>query len=338
LKTIARFILSAVCSLFCLSAANAQESNYTISNDLPGITGVTVYTGAPPSFDPTAASDVDLQTYGYPRRPDAADKKAFALWRRAIATTRVTPELVPNPERFHRPNQQLAATSSTVRNTTKTSSGNWSGYSLVGGSPTFDEVVGLWIVPNIGTQSESFTGYSSMWVGIDGNCTCNDLIQDGTEQDWVKGKAKYDAWIEFIPEPEVLVKNFPIQPGDVISAYSEVGTKNGVVTGFYFIANFSTNQSVSASLAMPAGDTFSGKSAEWIFERTEVNGSFQNPLPYYAYAYMDNAWAYRSGSTKSIDYLKEANQNITMEDTNGTSLSQAYEQDTDSMWFQWLAY
>jgi hypothetical protein len=27
-----------------------------------------------------------------------------------------------------------------------------------------------------------------------------------------------------------------------------------------------------------------------------------------------------------------------MEDTSGTSLSQAYEQDTDSMWFQWLAY
>ena len=337
MKTITLFILPIAYALFCLGTASAQDSSYAISKDIPGISGVTVYTGGPRGFDPMTAPAEDLQAYGYPRRPDSSDKKAYAMWRRAVATERVPAELVPNPGRFHRPNQQVAA-SPAIKNTSKIESGNWSGYSLVGGSPVFDEVVGLWIVPNIGTQSESFTGYSSMWVGIDGNCNCDDLIQDGTEQDWIGGKAKYDAWIEFIPEPEMIVKNFPIQPGDVISAYSEVGTKNGVITGFYFIADFSTNKSVSASLAMPNGDTFSGKSAEWIFERTEVNGTFENPLPYYADAYMDDAFAYRSGSSKSIGYLSEANQNITMVDPNGKKLSEAVEQDTDSLWFEWLAY
>jgi hypothetical protein len=336
-KTTVLFIVPAVYALFWLGTASAQDSSYAISNNLPGIGVATLYTGAPSGFDPTKASDADLQTYGYPRRPDPSDKKAYAVWRRAVSATRVTPELVPNPGRFHRPGQQVT-TGSTVKNTTNVSFLNWSGYALIGGSPVFDEVVGVWIVPNINTQFESFTGYSSMWIGIDGDCTCDDLVQDGTEADWVGGKATYDAWIESIPNPEIVIKNFPIQPGDVISAYSLVGTKSGVVTGSYYIANFNTNKAVSASLPIPTGATFSGKSAEWIFERTEVNGSFENPLPFYAYAYMDNAYAYRTGSSKSIGYLSEANQDITMVDPAGKKLSKAYEQDSDSLWFEWLAY
>jgi hypothetical protein len=226
-----------------------------------------------------------------------------------------------------------------VKNTTNLLSGNWSGYALVGGSPTFDEVYGDWIVPNVNSQSNtSITGYSSMWVGIDGDCNCNDLVQDGTAQDFAKGKTSYYAWIEFIPEPEVEISNFTVQPGDFIEAYSTVATKSGVVYGEYYIANLNTKKSFSASLKIPANTKFSGLSAEWIVERTEVNGSFQNPMPNYAYAYMDDAWAYRKGSSSKVTYLSEANQNITMVDSNNTKLSKAYEQDSDSMWFEWLAY
>jgi len=347
MKRIGQFVLlTSSALLLSVGSASAQkhpdlqsvgpDANYAISNHLPGMSAVTVYPGAPAGFDPTTASDEELQAYGYPRRPDPNDKKAYGMWRRAVGSTRIAAELVPNPGRFHRANQQLA-TVSTVKNTTKVLSSNWSGYSLVGGSPVFDEVVGIWVVPNIGSQFESFTGYSSMWVGIDGNCKCNDLIQDGTEQEWVNGVAKYSAWIEFIPESEIVIKNFPVSPGDIIYATSSVGIKDGVITGFYFMANYNTNISLSASLAMPEGDTFSGQSAEWIVERTEVNGSFDNPLPYYAYAYMDDAWAYRAGSNQRVTYLKEANENITMID-GSAHLSEAYEQDSDSMWFQWLAY
>jgi hypothetical protein len=313
-----------------------QDSNYTISKNLPGSFAATVYAGAPDGFDPTTASDEELQAYGYPRRPDPNDKKAYGMWQRAVGTTRIAAELVPNPGRFHRPNQRLA-TVSAVKNTTKVLSGNWSGYSLVGGSPVFDAVVGFWVVPNIDSQFKSFTGYSSMWVGIDGNCKCNDLIQDGTEQEWVNGLAKYSAWIEFIPESEIVIPNFPVFPGDMIYATSSAGIKDGVITGFYFMANYNTNLSVSASIALPEGATFSGQSAEWIVERTDVNGSFDNPLPYYAYAYMDDAWAYRAGSNQRVTYLSEANENVTMIE-GSTHLSEAYEQDSDSMWFKWLAY
>jgi Peptidase A4 family len=314
-------------------AANAQQ--YSTSVALPGVPGVTTYNSVPEGFDPAAASDTELQEFGYPKRPDISDTKAYASWLRAVSVTRITPELF-NSGRFHRPNQRVGS-STVVENTTHSNSGNWSGWSLIGGSPKFAEVVGLWVVPNVGNTKSGVNGYMSEWVGIDGNCKCNDLIQDGTEQQFTGGKASYYAWIEFIPESELIITNFPVAPGDVIYAYSAVGVKSGKTVGIYYIANYNTRKAVSATITIPPKTSFSGLSAEWIVERTEVNGSFNNPLPYYAYAYMDDAWAYRSGSSHAIDYTAEANENIVMVQ-GSTQLSKSFEQDADSMWFEWLNY
>ena len=314
-------------------AASGQEYQTAVS--LPGIVGATTYNAVPEGFDPAYASQQQLQEYGFPNRPDPNDTKAYADWVRAVSVTRITPELV-STNRYHLPNQRLSK-GAVVDNTTHSTSGNWSGWSLLGGSPVLDEVFGLWVVPSVANQFSSISGYMSEWVGIDGNCKCNDLIQDGTEQQWTGGKATYYAWVEFIPESEIVIPNFPVAPGDVIYAYSAVGVKSGKITGFYYIANYNTKKAVSTSLTIPAKTTFSGQSAEWIVERTEVGGSFTNPLPYYADAYMDDAYAYRSGSTKAIAYTSEANEDIVMAQSS-TSLSDATEQDSDSMWFHWLAY
>jgi hypothetical protein len=297
----------------------------------------TVFTGAPAGFNPVTASPEELMTYGYPRRPDINDKKAYERWLKEAFTTRVDAQLEAIPGKYHVPNHRVK-TLGTVQNTTNSTSGNWSGFSLVGGSPKFDEVVGDWIVPNVNAQFSNIKGYSSMWVGIDGNCSCNDLIQDGTEHDWVHGTVTYDAWIEFIPEPEMIIHGFGIQPGDVISATSSVVIKGGKTYGVFFLTNFNTKQSFSGQLLMPSGDSWAGQSAEWIVERTEVGGTFENPMPNYGLAYMDNAWAYRVGSARKITYLSEPNENITMVDSSGKHLSRSYVQDSDSMWFQWLAY
>jgi hypothetical protein len=330
-------IAIALVAMAALSAGSlvASGQEYATPVTLPGITGATTYNAVPQGFDPVYASQQQLQEYGFPNRPDPNDTKAYADWLRAVSVTRITPQLVPTT-RYHLPNQRL--TKGVVEgNTTKSTSGNWSGWSLIGGSPVLNEVVGLWVVPSVGSQSKSINGYMSEWVGIDGNCKCNDLIQDGTEQQYTGGKATYYAWIEFIPESEVVIQNFPVAPGDVIYAYSAVGVKNGAITGLYYIANYNTKKAVSASLTIPPKTTYAGQSAEWIVERTEVGGSFTNPLPNYADAYMDDAYAYRSGSSHAIAYTSEANENIVMAQS-GTSLSDATEQDSDSMWFHWLAY
>jgi hypothetical protein len=239
-----------------------KGQNYSSSVSLPNVSSITTYNAAPEGFDPISAADSQLEDYGFPRRPDPGDVKAYANWVQAVSTTRITPQLSVNPNVVHRTNQRIGSpTAASNSNTVKTDSLNWSGYSLTAAGAPFREVVGLWVVPSITNQFKSFTGYESEWVGIDGNCNCNDLIQDGTEQDWTGGKPAYYAWIEFIPQPEVRINNFPVSPGDVIYAYSSVGKKNGVTTGFYFIANYNTKKSVSASLPIPKNTNFSGAHA-----------------------------------------------------------------------------
>jgi hypothetical protein len=314
----------------------AEAQTYSSSVALPGITGATTYNSVPEGFDPVSASATELEQFGFPRRPEPSDALAYQRWLKAVSVTRITPELEAKPGRYHQPNHRLSSSAGT-ENTTNVSSGNWSGWSLVGGSPVFTDVVGLWVVPSVNNQFSTINGYMSEWVGIDGNCKCNDLIQDGTEQQWTGGKATYYAWIEFIPESEVVINNFPVAPGDVIYAYSAVTTKNGVINGVYYLANYNTKKAVSASLAIPPKTTFSGQSTEWIVERTEVNGSFTNPLPYYADAFMSDAYAYRNGSSSPVYYDSEANENIVMKQ-GSTSLSKSVAQDADSIWFEWLAY
>lgn len=315
--------------------ASAQSYQTTVS--VPGIPGgVTIFTGAPEGFDPISASVSELEAYGYPRRPDPGDTKAYAHWVRMVSTTLVTPTLIPT-NRYHHPVQVIGKPVAVNENTTLLNSGNWSGFAITGsGSPPFIEVVGDWYVPNIGSTTRQ-PAYSSEWVGIDGDCTCNDLIQDGTEADFSGGSAHYDAWIEFIPEPEMVIGGFPIAPGDLISAVSQEAVISGKVTGEYTVVNFSTNKRVSLKLTIPPKTSFSGKSAEWIVERTDVNGSFMNPLPFYAFTYMDDAWAYKAGSANKILYVTAPNQNIRMFQ-GADELSFAYTQDSDSMWFEWLKY
>ena len=175
-------IAIALFAMAALSAGSlvAHGQDYATPVSLPGMTGVTTYNSVPQGFDPVYASQQQLQEYGFPNRPDTNDTKAFADWLRAVSVTRITPELVPTT-RYHLPNQRLSK-AVVEGNTAHSTSGNWSGWSLLGGSPVFDEVVGLWVVPSVNNQFSSINGYMSEWVGIDGNCKCNDLIQDGTEQ------------------------------------------------------------------------------------------------------------------------------------------------------------
>jgi hypothetical protein len=334
--------LSALTLITALTAGSlvAGAQSYSREVKLPGITGLISHDAVPEGFDPISAADSQLEEYGFPPRPDSGDSKAYARWQQAVSLPRIQGQYV-NTGRFHRPNHSTGPIATNSKdNISSSGSYNWSGYAITGGSPALTKVEGLWVVPSVNNQYESFTGYMSEWVGIDGDCTCDDLIQDGTEQDWTGGKPGYYAWIEFIPEAELEISNFPVSPGDVVEMYAWETESGGVVKGNYYLANFNTKVAGSTSLKIPPNTKFSGKSAEWIVERTEVNGSFENPLPFYAFAYMDNAFAFRGTSTKTIDYSKEATQNIYMvqSPTSSTHLSKAYEQDADSLWFEWLAY
>jgi hypothetical protein len=101
----------------------------------------------------------------------------------------------------HHPNHRI----------TKSTSSNWSGYAVTGG--TYTSVSASWVQPAVNCSS---TAYSSFWVGIDGD-TSNTVEQTGTESDCNGSTPVYSAWYEMYPKFPTNYSN-PVAPGDHFTA------------------------------------------------------------------------------------------------------------------------
>jgi hypothetical protein len=138
---------------------------------------------------------------------------------------------------------------------------NWSGYAIPSGD--FTSVSGSWTVPTVNPPNRRRDRqFSSTWVGIDGyNVGDDNLIQAGTEQDWLGGAASYQAWWEILPAYETPL-TLAIHPGDVMDVTITQGSPDWTIT----VADASTGQSDSVR------EPYSGpqSSAEWIQEAPTV--------------------------------------------------------------------
>jgi hypothetical protein len=93
------------------------------------------------------------------------------------------------------------------------SSTNWAGYAVTGS--TYTSVSAAWVQPAVNC-SVTPTGWSSFWVGLDGDTT-NTVEQTGTEADCSSGTAVYSAWYEMYPKfPKTYSDT--VMPGDHFSA------------------------------------------------------------------------------------------------------------------------
>jgi Peptidase A4 family len=138
---------------------------------------------------------------------------------------------------------------------------NWSGYAV--DSAVYTSVTGTWIVPTVMAPAKpSSRQFSSTWVGIDG-FNDEDLIQSGTEQDWVGGVPSYQAWWEVLPAPEMPF-DLTVQPGDTIYVSITQGSPDWTIT----MTDETTGQTVSKHPAYKGPLS----SAEWIQEAPEVGG------------------------------------------------------------------
>jgi peptidase A4-like protein len=137
-------------------------------------------------------------------------------------------------------------------------SSNWSGYAVTGSG--FTSVSGSWAVPAVSPTKGNT--YSSSWVGIDGFNNSN-LIQTGTEQDYVNGAPRYSAWWEILPAPETVIPSLTVKPGDHIAATITSGPQWTItITDTTTGASFTTQQAYSGAAT----------SAEWIEEAPQVGG------------------------------------------------------------------
>jgi hypothetical protein len=139
---------------------------------------------------------------------------------------------------------------------------NWSGYAEEAAPNTkFDYVSSEFVQPAVNCSSGQKFVNTSNWVGLDG--FENDTVeQDGTAA-YCAGPgnhtAKYYAWIELFPLPEVIA--FKVTPGDVISAVVR-STAAGRFT--LTVSDLTSGLSKSQSANGPKDQR---ASAEWIIER-----------------------------------------------------------------------
>lgn len=319
--------------------------------------GVFAFTQPPAGFDPLAASPEELTAWGYPPRPGVEQgPEALARWSQEVSTSlrRVVPDLVRKEGVYNRPLTGLKVTSQPSGfNPIAATSSNWSGFALAAasGAQPFSSVTGRWTVPTVMQPPGTCSGgwdYSSQWVGIDGLNNA-DLLQAGSAAnvfcDVGNNIPEYFPWIEWLPASElVLYKNastntlYPFAPGDyLIVTISATNFTNGVsTTGHLSFADVTQGWSISLTFtaASLGGSEVVGQSAEWIVERTEVNGALATLPDYFA-----NPW----WLTKALDLGAGAHfpgaptgstvYNLTMLDDSNADVSHVELFGKDALWF-----
>ncbi len=139
-----------------------------------------------------------------------------------------------------------------------TTSPNWSGYVLTGGSGGYQAISADWTVPTLDCASVP-DGVTSDWVGVNGASDAPGLFQDGTSSNCVSGQQSNYAWWTDEAESDSDQNLFTVSPGDVISA--EVWQETSGLWAYY-VSDLTSGSSSSA----PESFSGPGTTAEWIAE------------------------------------------------------------------------
>jgi hypothetical protein len=347
--------MMAILGLFvsiCVQAQTAASRPHVVPTNLPG---VYAFTQPPANFDPLTASKEDLESWGYSPRPDVtAGPKALADWLEEVnpRLKRSVPDLVSRPGAYNRQLMGFKAKSK-LKNTVASESSNWSGYALTpesGGEP-FYKVSGRWTVPTVKQAPGTCSGgwdYSSQWVGL-GGFADSYLLQAGSAAnvfcDIGQSIPEYFPWIEWLPASEIVLYEdastdtlYPFAPGDYLIVTVTATDFSGGVSKSGTLSFADVTQGWTIALTFTAsslgGSEVTGQSAEWIVERTEVDGSLATLPDYVANPWWDAAVtdlgnvSYNPGASHTATAY-----NITMLDNDSNPESFVDLFGTNGLWF-----
>lgn len=312
-----QFKTTIVCAVFSLAAAlsaaaqsDSVRALYHASAVIPtNVEGIRTFLSPPAGFNPVAASDEELATYGFPYRPDkAADPQGYAVWARvmSIPIRRLSGELKPRRAQNGPPRFVAAPSGAPITTNTATSATtlNWSGVvnklplKAYSSTKSFKVVVAEFTVP---VAQQAFNGsggnicdggwdVTSVWVGQDG-MNEDHVFQGGIDSGfYCKGSTTavdYSAWVEWYPAGSVTVMG--INPGDDI--YVNV-QNNSSTEGVVYIEDVTLQAAVSYQLTAPTiqGHTYGlvANESEYIVERP---GGDSTPTGLYPLAnYLWSIW------------------------------------------------
>lgn len=218
------------------------------------------------------------------------------------------------------------ANSSQGNETTSLRLSQWSGYLAASDihdfSPVVSSVSGSWTVPRV-QPSENDT-FSGVWVGIGGYGE-ETLIQVGTEQEYINGRATYYAWYELLPDYLVPIPRLHVRAGDNITASISLINENASIWSIE-INDVTRGEHYEKEVVYNS----SKLSAEWIVERPKVNDSI-SMLADFGNVTLTDCKATLNGVTDAIGNFSYAH--LVMHDDDSTSLVSVSPLDADGSGF-----
>jgi hypothetical protein len=293
-----------VCSFPQVAAAQSgAAAAFASAPKVPtNIKGVSVFVGPPKGFNPSAATDEELASYGLPPRP--TDPEALAKWTTAMSAlkTRVAAHLEAKPW-SNKPMilGKEPTSSATSGGPTLFGSLNWSGIANTNkltkwnNNTSFDYVSSYFVQTNAQPPFGACPGsdgpwYTSTWNGIDG-ANSGDVVQTGTlgyADCGGPADTFYVGWVEWYPSYPILewycdygegYVPCVVLPGDDFFAV----TYGSGAPGSYpappypgcgpqstYIEDITQGWYGAATLDWQAGPCLVGSSAEYIVERPGV--------------------------------------------------------------------
>jgi hypothetical protein len=281
-----RFVVSlllAVLVLSTLPAALAQTSahGHWFTDPKNVATPGFVYDVPPSDFNPLTASDLELQDWGFPPRPDVSKTADYDRWTRMVTAKRAVPQLIFT-NIYHGPARN-ARIGGAIENAIASTSENWSGYAITQKPGTFYSkndtyVEADWTVPSVspppGFSCSSATYTSAQWVGFDG-WDSSDVLQAGTEANC--GNSDY-VWYEWYPYAQTKVSSPTAGSGN--SMFIQVWYTTTGAPGNAYFWNKTTNVVSAVAFYPKPGTTLSGNSIEWVVERITVNNVLSELVNY----------------------------------------------------------
>jgi hypothetical protein len=235
----------------------------------------------PPGFDPFKASAADLKMYGLPQLP--SDPGLLARYRRVFpgpsgSIKWIEPQFTLGRGWVRRPRPKRVALA-TEEGT------SWSGGIVAG---AFRWMMGDWIVPNVGAVVDG-RSMCGVWIGLDGDGQMQDgqqVFQAGVvitvNRSGNSVQTKFEAFWEWFPDDAVIISNFEVNPGDLLTLVLCSAQGTGSTEGTAFFANRTTGFGLAVPMFAPAGTALRGATAEWIVEMlTDRNTNQLIPLPDY---------------------------------------------------------
>ncbi|MDR3645971.1 MAG: G1 family endopeptidase [Candidatus Babeliales bacterium] len=159
---------------------------------------------------------------------------------------------------------------------------NWAGY--VASTNVFNPtkgtvsfVQGTWKIPAIAAGQAKPGTFYAIWVGIDGLNT-NTIEQLGTAYQFTGGKQINYAWYEMFPKASMQIANFPVKPGDSITASVQYLGKG---VGQYKLMMLNNTRKIATVIpaAMTRSTTSPRACCEWVVEAPSLCNPSCTVLP-----------------------------------------------------------